>query len=960
MHTNFSLCDCRRLAEYNGEGRLYRHVSGAQVFVLENRDENKVFSIAFRTPPSDDSGLPHILEHTVLAGSQKYPLKEPFNELLKGSLYTYLNAMTYRDHTVYPIASCNARDFMNLADVYLDAVFRPLVGSRPESFWQEGWHDSMPDEDAPLSIGGVVYNEMQGAYSDPHDLVQNALMRALFPDSPLRFDAGGDPAQIPTLTHEALMAAHAKWYHPANAFIYLYGDMDVSACFAMLDGHLSGFEVQQTPLAAPNQAHLPKPAFISDIYASAGGKNVLGAAFVLDDVCAADRVQAWQALAYILFGTEASPLKKALEGLGEDVTGYLSPSTSRAVLEIIVTNADGDATNLQEAVRTEIERLIHGGMDASLVEACLNRLVFRAKEADHGYKPKGLAAHIQMLPCWLNGGDPYAALSPIAALESLYEQAKNGMFEEMLRVGILQNTHSAYVCLCPDETLEARRNAQLQADLQQKKERMTAEERQACVAQTSRLAQYQAMPESADALESLPLVALADIRREAAHVDVAEEMAGGTPMLVAEGEGSGVAYARLMFDVSDAMADLYSLGVLAQVLGKMATSAHSSAALANEINARLGGFAVGFETLRQVDGGFVPYMTIYAKAADARLADLFALAGEVALQTVFDDKSRLRTLLLECKAGLEDGFVTAGHVYACRRAEAAIAASARFVDMAEGVAFYEWLATLLRDYDARAEELCADLRRVSKIVFTHENVRMAVSASGAARRKLAAAAAGFARELPNGSAGGFARKMQGADVPIFDQKEAFITSSRVQYNVLAADMRALGFAYDGGLRVLQNIASQGFLLDELRVKNGAYGCGAAFGRTGLMHLYSYRDPQLGKTYETYEALAAAVSQFAASPREMQKYILGAVSEMDRPPRPGKKAEAAMLRHMAGVTPEAVQLARDAVLSTSVEDIRRKADMLATCVREGSICTFGSEAAIDTAAGRFASVRRLGV
>ena len=960
MSTNFTLQRTRHLAEFGGTGRLYRHISGAQIFALANNDENRVCSISFCTPPPDETGLPHVLEHTVLAGSRKYPLKEPFNELLKGSLYTYLNAMTYRTRTVYPIASRHPQDFLHLAEVYLDAVFNPLIYSRSESFWQEGHHLSLPSARAALSISGIVYNEMQGAYSDPCGLMQNGLMQALFPRSPLRFDAAGNPAHIPELTREAMLSYHQQHYTPANAYIYLYGKLDLAACFAMLDTYLSNAQAG-TPITMPTPVRLRKPVMQTIPYAATGGteaRNILSAGYVTGDVRRPADTQAQKALAAILFGTEASPIRQAVlaAGLGEDVSGYFSAAEQYPVLTITVQNAEGTAADLREVVENTATRIVREGLSPALVDACLNRLEFRIKEADHGYKPKGLAAHMRMLPCWMHGGNPFAALSPAADVAKLRKQAADGLFEQMLAQGVLQNNHKAFLTLTPDADLAAQREAALQARLAQTKADMGAAARKTVMANTKRLARYQAKPDSKRALAAIPMVSLWDIKREAEAVPIAAAEASGIPILTAPADTADVAYTRIMFRTDAVPAcDLPYLGVLGQALGKIDTQIHSFAELANEIGSRLGGLRVAFEAIRHADGSFAPYITIWGKALAARLDDLFALAGEVACLSLFTDAARLRTVLLECKAGMEEGFLTEGHVYARRRAEACLSEGAVYTDAAEGIAFYEWLCAALQNFDIRAEAILDGLRRTAKLVFTRNTALIAASVDNAAGAKLHAAANGLAGRLPEGQRPLAASR---TSLPLYTKNEAFITASRVQYNVLCADMHALGYPYHGALRVLQNVAGQGFLMDEIRLMGGAYGCGAAFGRTGLMHLYSYRDPNLTETYRAYAALPAAMARFAADDRGMQRYILGAVNALDRPPRPGKKAEAALLRHMSGITDEMMQKERAALLGTTAADIRGTADMLEACVQANCRCTFGAESAIAAVRDTFEAVRHL--
>ena len=953
MDERFILQRQKRLPELNGFGRLFRHVSGAQICLIENDDENRVFCVSFVTPPSDDAGLPHILEHTVLAGSKRFPLKEPFNELLKGSLYTYLNATTYREHTIFPIASGNAKDYLNLMEVYLDAVFNPLIAERPESFWQEGVQYTLANARAPLALNGIVYNEMQGADADPRQLLENEIARALYPRAALRFRADGDPARIPMATREALLAYHRTHYTAANSYFYVYGCVDVDKAFACIDAYVSKAETGPR-IVLPAPAKLRKPVFPEAAYtAGAGAGNVIGAAYALGDVCRAGEMQIWSALTGLLFDTEAAVLRRTLQdaGFGQRVTGVCNAQERAARFVVCVQSTDATAADLREVMQSAVAGIVQNGLDAAQVEAYFNRAEFTMREKDNGYKPIGLAAHVAMLPGWLHGGDPFAMLSPLAGLQKARRKAENGEMEARLAKGILHNPHSAFVTLRPDASLTARREAALAADLHTRKTAMSESEITRAVAETKQLARYQAKPERKRDLARFPLLSLGDVRREAVCLPVYEGDANGVPMLLAP-DGEGVIYARLLFRTDGiAVTDVPYLGVLSVLLGALDTTRFPSARLATEIAARLGGFTAGVETIRRMDGRFSAYFTLSVKALPAHVEDMFSIATEVAQNTVFTDTKRIRALLAAKKAALADGFVSNGHASALRRAAAGLTPCARYMDEVSGIAFYDWLAALLCDFDSRAEALRAGLRRVFTTLFTRENAIVTGSVQNTVFER---AARRFANGLQNGGDGSGSPGV----LPLYPESEAFVIPSRVQCNALCADFRARGYAYSGWMHVLQAVVGQGYLMEEIRLKGGAYGYGAAIDRTGLLRLYTDRDPRLAETYAVFTALPQAIARFDADERTLRKYILGAVNELDRPPRPGVRASTAISLHLAGVSAETRQAERDALLDANAENIRGAAGMLEACICGGRRCTFGAAAAIEAERKRFGSVRNL--
>ena len=899
----FMLQRCAALPEYNGEGRLYRHASGARVFWLANEDDNRVFSISFRTPPVDDTGLPHVLEHVALAGSQKFRMKEPFNELLKGTLHTYLNAMTYRAHTLYPVASCHPQELLKMTDVYLDAVFHPLFPERPESVWQEAWHWADTESAAP-AISGVVYNEMLGAHSDPYKIAENVVFRALFPGSPLGFDAEGDPARIPQLTPEAVAAYHARHYCPANSFVYLYGDMDEEAMFIMLDAAFTSVPPGRQ-VALPMGKTPVKPVFAREDFA--GANDMLAAGFVLGGTKSARKVQAWQALTDMLF-TESALMHRALSPLGEGLSARLLADDGRVVLLVCLSKPRCSAAEFQAAIRSAAENAVAGGL-AEMAENCLRRMAFAAREGDFGYKPRGLAAHVRMLPTWQSGGDLFAALSPLADMSALQRAAKNGLFEELLLDSIVRNGHAAFVTLSPGRQPK---RVKWESLVLAKQKRFAQEEK--------RLFQYQSQPDSKRVLAAIPTLCLSAISRKADCLPVAVSDIGGTTVFTTPGE-NGIARARLMFSTNALQAaELPYLHVLAKMMRL-------------SLEGRVGGYTAGFETLRMAEGGFAPYLTITLKTEKKQFADALAMAGEAITALCFDDAAGLHVLLQTCQTVMEKTLVTDALPFATRRAAGVHSPHARYADAAEGVECYRWLTELLADFDACAAGFCAELQRVSAGLFTRGNLRK-IGLDGGADVALTR----FVECFPIGIC---PQEKPAAVLPLFPQREHIATSARVWCNVFAADMRSTGFDYDGSLLAAAQIATQGWLTEQIRLRGGAYGCGAEFERTGMVRVYSFRDPEIDATYAAFDALAGELTRCNTGAAEMQKHILSAVNELDRPPRPGKRAETALLWRMAGYTDDAFRAERETLLSATAQDIRRAGDMLAALAPVGGRCTFGN-------------------
>lgn len=964
MNKNYTLIEKRELPEIKSVGYLYGHFSGASLLHIKNSDENKMFCATFRTPQYDDTGLPHILEHCVLNGSKKYPLRDPFGELAKGSLVTFLNAMTFDDKTMYPVASCNDKDFMNLMGVYLDSVFFPLIHEKKQAFLQEGWHYDLESPDSELKINGVVYNEMKGAMSDPMRVLYQRTLEALFPDNPYQFNSGGDPAAIPQLTYEAFKDFHKKYYHPSNSLLFLYGNMDAEKCMDFMDAeYLSKFTAASGPAAVKMQEPFAEAAYTVEEYPlpegeAAEGKNYVSAAYVTGDYNDTLLGMSLEILNFILTETPASPLKKALmeREFGEQIIGIYEDQLCQPSLMFIVKNSANGAKELEKAISEVLASLVKDGIDKKFVESCINRIEFNIREKDFGRTPKGLVYLLHTLRGWPYGQNPFEKLSPLENIAEIRRRINAGesYFENVIKKYILENPHSAFVTLKPVPGLQAKRDASELERLRVCKNGFSSATAAAIADEKRALTESQNTPDTPEVLNSIPIVELSDIRKKAEEIPLFERDASGLKILHSPLDTDGIVYGKFIFDISGLTAEEIPLtGVLKQLLSKLDTKNYGFESLTSEINENLGGFDVNFECFAHaVEKTCIPALVIQAKALDGKAVHMFSLAGEVARNTLFDDKNRVKQLLSELKAEMESAFINRGNFYAGLRAASVFDKSALYRDLAEGVGFYQYLKKLLADFDNSYESLKTNIVAACDKIFAKPAATLSLTCPEETLNGVLPKIDEFGGKLSS--------NVMKLPAPQFtaSAKEAFITESNVQYNAGAANFRDAGYKYDGALLALANVISEGYLYQEIRVKGGAYGYNASFTPDGLMTFYSYRDPNLERTYDVYQNCVEFLEKFNPGEREMLKYVLGAVNRLDRPLNPREKGELAAKRRLTGVTAEMVQSERDGLLSTTPEKIRSYAAMVKACINVGNICTFGSEAKIKENEGFFGKVTRI--
>ncbi len=946
----FTLLETRAVTEAAAQAMLFVHKkSGARLLFLASEDDNKVFSISFRTPPADDTGIAHILEHSVLCGSRKYPLKEPFVELVKGSLNTFLNAMTFPDKTMYPVASRNDQDFRNLMDVYLDAVFFPNIYQNHQILQQEGWHYELTAPDEPLVYKGVVFNEMKGVFSSPDAVMEQAVMSALFPQTPYRFESGGDPAAIPQLDQAMFEAFHKTYYHPSNSYIYLYGNLAIEETLAYLDeAYLSLFDAIEIDSAICLQPTLARTAEHTALYPVAPGeslaeKTMLSMNIVVGEATDAETYLAFQALNYLLLQTPAAPLKNALidAGIGKEVSGSLVKSLRQPVFSIEVTGSEAERKELFiKTVYKTLQKLTREGLDKSLVEATLNLLEFKLREADFGAYPKGLMYGIQCMDSWLYDDDPLLHLQYEQTLAGIRKKAlSENFFEQLIEQRLMDNTHRAVITLLPDAEVLPKREDALAKKLDEIKSSWTKAEIDRVIAQTAALLEAQAAPDSEAALAAIPLLERSDIKPTVdvlpCHVETDEGVHWVThPMFTNQ-----IAYVSCYFDgqaVSEA--DLPYSFLLTDLLGKLATKRRSFQELANELDRSTGGVSFDLQAVSAKDSNadYTLRFSVSGRALLAKQEALFDLIGEIITETRFDDLKRLKDVLLEEKTSWDNQLFALGQKVVVSRLLSYFSPVSRLNE--KGVLeYYRFLARISKLDDAGWKTLGEKLADVASRIFCRRGLFISLCSDEAALPGVRTAAQALLAKLPEAAPQYYTYQLPGATLC----NEAILTAGQVQYVAAGGNFKAAGYAYTGAWRVLDTIMRYDYLWSRIRVQGGAYGAYMQVDRNGNLVVGSYRDPNVQETLDTFRGIPDFLRAFAPSPRELTKFVIGTMSQLDRPLTPVMKADRAMSHLLRGIATDDLQQEREAVLRVTAEDIRALADPVEAVLKSGYRCALGS-------------------
>ena len=950
----------REIAELNTKGTILRHEkTGARVILMENDEENKVFYIGFRTPPVDSTGSPHIVEHTVLCGSERFPVKDPFIELAKGSLNTFLNAMTYPDKTVYPVASCNDKDFQNLMHVYLDAVFYPNIYKEEKIFRQEGWHYEMESPEDELTLNGVVYNEMKGAFSSPDDVLEREILNALFPDTSYSFESGGDPEVIPELTYEKFLDFHRRYYHPSNSYIYLYGNMDMAEKLDFLDReYLSKFD----HLAVESEIGVQKPfeqvREIRKSYPISEGESEEGNTYLSISKAVGSSLDpelyiAFQILDYALCSAPGAPLKQALieAGIGTDVYSIFDEGIRQTYFSVIAKNADlQQKQEFLDTYRQILTKLAKKGLDKKSLYAGLNYFEFKHREADFGSYPKGLMYGLQMLDSWLyDDKKPFIHVEANETFAVLKKKIEEGYFEELIQKYLLDNEHGCIVVLTPEKGLNAKRDKALAEKLQAYKETLSAQEITRIVEETKALKAYQEEGDTPEALSCIPHLTREDIKKEAEGYvnDLRHE--AGVPVLYHEVFTNGIGYLRLSFDCSHVPEELFPyLGLLKNMMGLVDTESYSYGELFHEMHIQTGGMAGVTNTYSRADlSDYKVRFDVKAKVLFDKLPEAFRLALIMMTETKWSDHKRLKELLEEIKSKMQSAMLSGGHTVCAMRAMSYISEAAASNEQIGGITQYRLVADLAEHFEEKKEELSINMNRLVRILFRPENLLVDYTASKEGYEKLPELVAQFKENLYVGECDAAPEKYR----PATEKKnEGFLTASQVQYVCRAGNFITKGLPYTGALRVLRVMMGYDYLWNNVRVKGGAYGCMCSFGKSGESYFVSYRDPNLEKTVAVYEAAADYVENWQGDEEELTQYLIGAISDLDTPKTPQDIGTFSLGGYLTGLDEAELQKERDEILSVDAVSIHALAKHIRAFMSDDCLCVLGREEKIKEADG----------
>ncbi len=949
------------IPELHSESCLLRHKkTGARIALLSNDDENKVFYIGFRTPPQDSTGVAHILEHSVLCGSRRFPVKDPFIELAQGSLNTFLNAMTYPDKTVYPVASCNLQDFKNLMHVYLDAVFYPNIYQEEHIFRQEGWHYELEDVHDELKINGVVYNEMKGAFSSPDDVLEREVFSSLFPDTPYGVESGGDPACIPELTYRAFLDFHGRYYHPSNSYIYLYGDMDMAERLQWLDeAYLSRFDAISVDSRITEQPHFAKPVEVKKEYPVTDSEPLKDNGYLAYNMVVGSSLDrelyvAFQILDYVLCSAPGAPLKKALTdaGIGKEIYSIYENGIQQPYFSIVSKNTDIDRKEtFLRVIRETLEGLVAEGIDKKALRAAVNYYEFKYREADFGSYPKGLMYGLQALDSWLyDERQPFLHVEAGGTFRTMREKAETDYFEKLIAEYLLDNPHSSVVMVEPVRNLAARQEREQREKLAAQKAAMDEQTLGALVKETKALALWQETPDSEEAVNTIPLLRREDLKKEAEGYQNREEICDGTRILHHDLVTNGIGYVRLLFDVGSVPKEYFPyISVYKAVLGLMDTEHYGYGDFFNEINLQTGGISTGLNVYANAKkpDAFRMMFEIRTKVFYGKLDRAFALMREMILETKLEDEKRLREIISEARSKVQAGFMSAGHTLAALRAMSHFSAPANVSEQFGGLSMYRLLEEIDDHFEARKADVTAKLKTLNRMIFRPENLTVDYTAEEEGCKGLREAVSALTAALHTEPV-----EKENYVPAVARCNEGLMSSAQVQYVCRAGNFVKKGFPYTGALRVLRVMMGYEYLWSQVRVKGGAYGCMCSFGRFGDSYFVSYRDPNLEKTIDAYLGAADFVRKFQADERTMTKFIIGAVSETDMPLSPAAKGARSMIAYLTGMTWEETQKERDEMLQASPADIRRLADYLDAFLSDDCLCVVGNEEKIREQQGLF--------
>ena len=976
----YELVSVTELKDMKSLGIYLRHKkSGARVALISNEDDNKVFYIGFRTPSDNSTGVAHIIEHTVLCGSEKFPSKDPFVELVKGSLNTFLNAVTYPDKTLYPVASCNDKDFKNLTHVYLDAVFYPNLYKNRAIFEQEGWHYELDEETGELKINGVVYNEMKGALSSPDTIEGERVNEALFPDTVYKEESGGDPDVIPELTYEDYLDFHRKYYHPSNSYIYLYGDFDIEERLAFLnDNYLKNFD----KTSPDSEIYLQKPvkSDIEATYSIAESEDDKEKTFLSYNVVTGESkdlmlTTSLQLIQYVMTDAPGAPVKKALTeaGIGNEISAGFMTSQKQPVLSVNAAGSEPERKDeFVKIIENTFEEAVKNGISKDKLLAAINYSEFKYREQDYGRYPKGLLAGLKMCESWLyDENSPFELLDKGWIFDELRGKAGTGYYEGLIEKYILKNEHKAIVTLVPEKGKNDRKEAELKKKLAQKRAYMTEKEIEELRKSTERLKEFQEKPSTKEELEAIPMLERSDIGKESKPLKNDIRNISGVPVILHDVYTNGIIYFRLNFELSDCKEEeLPYIALLSELYGMTDTAKRDYSDFVSETLTHTGGINSDFVLYTNVKDMALDRLdfSVDVKTLAFKFGKALELMEEMLYTTEFNEKSdkRILEILKENLIGMQMSLEASGDRTAVTKGQAHFSVAGIVGDKVKGVGYYRFIKELSENFEDKKEALYETLNGIIRKYFVKSRALISFTAENKVYEEANGVLLKMIKNLPD------TENETGKNLPSLlktrleeekrDRKkpyrEAYTASGQVQYAVRSGNFKEAGLPYTGLLSILQVILSYDYLWINVRVKGGAYGSGMRFDRNGDMSFSSYRDPNLLETDAVYEGIPDYIDAFEADERTMTKYVIGTISNIDLPLTPYMEGERSLNAYLKGMTDEDILKARTEILSATDEDIRGLSKY-ARAVLDGEVFTVvGSEAKIKENEEKFDSVTSL--
>jgi len=960
MNTHgFDLIKEETIPELNAHAALYRHrKTGAELLSMQTDDENKTFGITFRTPPTDSTGIAHIMEHCVLGGSRKYRVKEPFVELIKGSLQTFVNAFTSSDWTTYPVASQNVQDFYNLIDVYMDAVLYPLI--TPHHLDQEGWHYELEAMDDPLIYKGIVFNEMKGAYSDADSMLGRHGQSALFPDNTYGLESGGDPLAIPDLTYEQFKTFHDTLYHPANARIFFYGDDDPQERLRLMATWLDDFEPLTVESAIPLHAPFAAPRTVTHPYNVDDGdldkKAMALLGWALPEINDPAEMMGLSVLSYALMGTPASPLRKTLidSGMGSDVIGGgLSRSLRQPVFEAGLKGIDGTkAADVEALIVDTLSALAADGLESDMIEASVNTIEFALRENNTGRFPRGISLMLTAMRTWLHDGDPFASLVFDGPITAVKNQIANNptYFQNLIQTYLLGNNHRALTIMLPDTDMEQRMKEEEATKLAAIKAGMSEAELQAIIDNTRALIARQSAPDSPEDLAAIPSLSVADLEKEGKTLPIAITETDGVELIHHDIFTNGILYLDIGFDLHALPQNLLPyVGLFGQLLLEMGTESEDFVKLSQRIGRKTGGIYGSVLTASKIGKSeSAAYFLLRGKSTAAQASDMLGIMRDVLLTAVFDNRDRFRQIVLEAKAQHEASIVGAGHMVINGRLAAKFSEAGWASQQINGVEQLFFLRELAVAIEEDWDGVLVALTAVSGHLIKRDNMLANITIDAENYAAIRPQLAEFVQQIP-AAAGSIDSEVLAWRPTFNDANEGLTIPAQVNYVGKAANLYEHGYELHGSSAVIGKYMGLTWLWDKVRVQGGAYGGFSTFNnRSGVFGFLSYRDPNLMETLQVYDETAVFLRTLDLSQEELEKTIIGSIGDIDGYQLPDAKGYTSFMRYLIGSTDKTRQRYRDQLMATTTADFKAFADVLETVKDNGIVVAMGSQTAVNDA------------